>query len=309
MRVIRTAMLWVALAAAAPAGAEGSAECPVTDLTPAFWRFWEAARDEPAAEQGRLFDEILRRPYADVYAGAFSSVPEAMAEDLVPRAMTRAKPHEAAMRALSSQLAAQLPVQLALFRKAFPDFQCSMPIYVLFSAGAFDGAVRPVGDAPALMFGIDVIAALGSELSPLLVHELLHVHHRRTLPDGPDALYWALWAEGFATYVSRELNPDLPEQKACCLPAIDPIEAIRPRIAAELRERLDSLDRADYARYFLGGQNQDIPARSGYYLGYLIARDLGCTRPLAELARLDAAALRPLIAQALLALTPRPGCP
>jgi uncharacterized protein YjaZ len=62
---------------------------------------------------------------------------------------------------------------------------------------------------------------------------------------------------------------------------------------------LDSTRRDDYARYFLGGVDQDIPVRSGYYLGYLVARDLGETRSLAELARMTPGVVRPLLEQAL----------
>jgi uncharacterized protein YjaZ len=66
------------------------------------------------------------------------------------------------------------------------------------------------------------------------------------------------------------------------MPPLDPGEL--PRIAAELALVLESKDRKVYARYFLGGQDIDIPARSGYSVGYLIAAEAGKTRTLEELA-------------------------
>jgi hypothetical protein len=275
-------------------------DCQVTDLTPAFWRFWEVARDKPAAEQYRLFESIVREPNAAVYQGMFKGIENL--DRLVPNSVAAARPHEAAMRQLSKQLASELPAHLKRFRAAFPDFQCSTPVYFVYSANAFDGAVRQVDGKPALLFGIDVVARLGNELAPLVAHELFHVHHRHLVPDAPDTVGWALWQEGLASYVSRQLNLDLPEEKACCLPPAAPVEAMLPRLASELRQHLDSEDETVYRRFFLGGQEQDIPVRSGYLVGYRVAAELGRTRTLQQLASLRFEALRPLIDQALLTL-------
>jgi hypothetical protein len=213
------------------------------------------------------------------------------------------------MRQLSAQLASELPGHLKRFRVAFPDFQCSTPVYFVYSANAFDGAVRQVDGKPALLFGIDVVARLGNDLAPLVAHELFHVHHGQLVRDAPDTVGWALWREGLASYVSRQLNPDLPEEKACCLPSAAPVEAVLPRIAGELRKQLDSEDEAVYRRFFLGGQEQDIPVRSGYLVGYRVAAELGRTRTVQQLAGLRFETLRPLIDQALLALSAVPAVP
>jgi len=42
-----------------------------------------------------------------------------------------------------------------------------------------------------------------------------------------------------------------------------------------------------YELYFQGGSGPDgLPARSGYYMGYLLAKDVGDGRSLGELARM-----------------------
>jgi hypothetical protein len=94
--------------------------------------------------------------------------------------------------------------------------------------------------------------------------------------------------------VSRKLNPQVPEQKACCLPPLETMKGELPRVAADLLGRLDSSEKSDYARYFLGGQTLDIPPRSGYYLGYLVASEAGKTRSLEELAALPPPEVRSL---------------
>lgn len=278
-----------------------AADCRVTDLMPAFWRYWEAARNAAPAEQVRLFEEMLRAPNAAVYDGVLRGLPIAT-DELVPRAIGRLRPVEATVRALSGQLAAELPRQLALFRQSFPDFRCTPPVYFLFSAGAFDGATRQVGGQTALLFGLDVVAQVhGERLSPLVVHELFHVHHDAVVPAAPEKLYWAVWKEGLATYVSRRLNPDLPEAQICCLPDSAAVSAAFPTLLPDLLARLDSERHEDYARYLLGGST-DIPARSGYDLGYRIAGQLGASRSLAELARLQPEVVRPLVESALRAM-------
>jgi hypothetical protein len=278
--------------ASAPTPVAGS-DCQTTDLMPAFWSFWGKARGQSSAEQYRLFEEIVRKPNASVYEGAFHGLTKPPAE-FIPRSLEGLPPIEAALRELSGRIAAELPGELVAFQKAFPHFQCSTPVYFLYSAGAFDGATRDVGRKTALMFGLDVIARLKEELSPLVVHELFHVYHGQVVADDPETFGWALWSEGLATYVSRRLNPNVPEQQACCLPPIAPVEAELPRLAAEALRLLDSKKREDYRRYFLGGAELDIPSRSGYYLGYRIATEAGKTRTLEELTALTPAQVRDL---------------
>ncbi len=280
-------------------------DCAVTNLMPEFWSFWAEAKELPAARQAELFRARLHGPHRDVYDAILAKMP--MPEDeLVPKALEKSKPFEARMRSLSDQLATDLPKELEHFRATFPGFQCAKPVYVLFSAGAFDGAVRTVAGTRSLMFGLDVAARTqGPRLGPLVVHELFHVHHQAVVPDSPDAFYWALWSEGLATYVSRQLNPAVAETEVCCLPALPETQAALPRLVPEALRLLDSESPADYARYFLGSSNLDIPQRSGYYLGYRVAAEAGRTLSLAELARLKPEAVRKLVVDTLPTLTER----
>ncbi len=270
------------------------AGCRTTDLMPAFWTFWAAAQSQPGAEQYRLFQQIVERPSAAVYEGIFHQATKPPAE-FVPRSLEKVPEIEGAMRELSARLSKDLPGELGAFRKSFPRFRCSTPVYFVYSAGAFDGATREVDGKTALLFGLDVIARLKEDLAPLVVHELFHVYHGEAMAEDPETFGWALWAEGLATYVSRRLNPEVPEQQVCCLPPIGPARAALDRTAPEALKLLDSEKREDYARYFLGGAAAlDIPSRSGYYLGYLIATEAGKTRTLEQLADLTPAEARAL---------------
>jgi hypothetical protein len=59
-------------------------------------------------------------------------------------------------------------------------------------------------------------------------------------------------------------------------------------------------DTSKGVRYFLGGTAQgERPPRSGYYVGYLVARRVAGEKPLRELANLRGPELRAAIASAL----------
>jgi len=86
---------------------------------------------------------------------------------------------------------------------------------------------------------------------------------------------WALWNEGLATYVSWKLNPTLTAPEIFWSPR-DMEEQMKPKLAQAARLMLADLDgHENYGRWFMGGENAPgLPSRSGYYLGYLMARHL-----------------------------------
>jgi len=290
-----TPAVLLALALAAPQ----PPPCAVTDLMPAFWSFWDAAKGLPPADREKQFEERVMAPHAAVYEGAFHGSPIPVSR-LVSDALEKVPALEPRMRELSGRLDTELPRQISRFRETFPKFHCETPVYFLFSAGAFDGGTRDVSGKEALMFGIDVIARLDEPLSPLAVHELFHVYHAERIPSPPEAFYWQMWEEGLASYVSRRLNPDVPESQVCCVPAAPAIDAVREKVVSGALERLDSSRPEDYRRYFLGGKEEiDIPHRSGYLLGYRIASDAGKTRTLEQLAELKPQEVRSILESGL----------
>ena len=300
---ITAALLALALSTAPDPPAQPTSACAATDLMPAFWTYWDAAKGLPREEQVRLFQERVMGAHPAVYAGVFSTAPKPIPQ-IVGDSLEKMPAVETGMRELSRSLSEELPRQIARFREAFPKFRCGEPVYLLFSAGAFDGATRDVSGKDALMFGLDVIASLKEPLGPLFTHELFHVYHAERIPKPPETFSWNMWEEGLASYVSAKLNPGEP---ACCLPAAPPIDAALPRIVAGALERLDSEKPEDYRPYFLGGENSlGLPQRSGYVLGYRIAAEAGKTRSLEQLAELDPAEVRKIIEAGLRRMVGRP---
>ena len=188
----------------------------------------------------------------------------------------------------------------ASFEKAFGRVSSEQPVYLLHSVGEMDGGQRELNGKTTLIFGADVIAKIhyGHDMTPFFHHELFHVFHE-PLMSGCEATWCSLWEEGLATYVAGKLNPGagdaalMLDQPGPIRPAVDAnlagaICAAKPLLASEKEE--------DYSKLFYGNAHlPGFPARMGYYLGYLVAADLGKTRTLRELAALKPAEVKPLI--------------
>jgi hypothetical protein len=136
--------------------------CRVVNLMPAFWRFWDAVKDQPPSVQLSLFDEMVVRKYPEVYQENVlrPGRDESDLKTQIADFLVEAPANIAAMRKLGDSLETGLPLYLSGVQKVFPDFACKNSIYFLVSLGAFDGGVRTVSGQPALLFGVDVTARI-----------------------------------------------------------------------------------------------------------------------------------------------------
>ncbi|KUG09342.1 hypothetical protein ASU33_16540 [Solirubrum puertoriconensis] len=277
---------------------------------PAFEEFWQKAQTQDEATQVKLFQQLLAERYPEVYNNNVLGGPtdKTFAEVLPLR---YAKVHNMVLPKmdlvlrLSRQIGRDLPRYETTFRKTFPDLDYRGRIYFMYSLGGFDGGTRTIEGKQALLFGLDMIAYVygqDADPAPFFHHEFFHIYHSQFF-DGNESVVSALWREGLATYVAKALNPKAEGVNLFGLPLNTPArtQAELPRYARELRAVLDSEKREDYARYFLGGMDEQAatPARSGYYLGYLVAEKLAKRHSLQELAHAKLAQLRPEIEQAL----------
>jgi hypothetical protein len=283
----------------------------VVDATPTFWRYWEQAQGLDQAEQVRLFREQVVAAHPELYTAEVLGLDEKQPFGVelakrYPKYFQWVSPHFDTMRRLSTELRQKLPLYEAHFRRAFPDLSYTGEVYFLNSLGAFDGATRQVKGQTALLFGVDVIAAIygpTADVEPFFDHELFHIYQKQFPdPEAENTVAGALWREGLATYVAQALNPGVSERILFGLPEDMPARAreLLPKLAAELRAKLDSKTSEDYQAFFLGNTpRKDIPARSGYFVGYQVARELARTRTLAELAHLHGPGLRTALEEAL----------
>jgi hypothetical protein len=288
--------------------------CRVDDAYADFLQ--RAKRTAGAGDDARL---AALRDFVSAHAGLYT--PEAIGMVPGPE-LERAGLREMAGAAADAHAAdfdAELGRALAAttdrFAQALPDFRCDYTVYIAPTFGRMDGAGRVVDGHPALVLGPDVIASYQTpaQLPVFLAHELFHRYHFTVAGFSDDLaerdLLWrSLWAEGLATYASARLNPDRPLADALLLPRdlAERAAPLVPALARTLEAKLDEVDPSTFALFFMGGdasaKARGWPARSGYYLGYLVAQRLAQRHPLPELARLQGPALRREIGDALAAL-------
>ncbi len=285
----------------ATTSASPATECSIIDIMPSFWAFWNEARVMDVPHRVERFKTLVIQPHPELYTREALGLPESMTIDqLLVAYLGHVDSLIPAMQAIEGPLRMQLRSAPARFVRVFPDFACTMPLYIMPSLGAFDGGTRPIHGRPALPFGIDVLAEVDGPvgLPSIVDHELFHVYHAhvlgadRTTPldDGDEPLYESLWEEGLATYASHVLDPAVPMPLILGSPP-DLAERARPMLP-ELTRRFtaafDSVSSTTYDFFFRGPMRATgAPARSGYYIGFLSVQDLARRHQLSELAHLS----------------------
>lgn len=292
----------LALAVATPALAQ---VCPYENLLPEFSQLVAATADLAPAARAEAFAARFAEKHPDFYSEQLFGPREKIVERAVRLFDPELRPKFIGARpiALDDVLATGRTITAdydrieATFRKAFPDYTCETPISFGLSLYMFDD--NQWTDAPGksrMRFGVEMIALLHPprQLPAFFHHELFHIYQaqqlREAVPeDARQPVWWALWNEGLATYVSWKLNPTLTASEIFWIPR-DMEEQMQPKLAEAARLMLADLDGHDgYSRWFMASSNAPgLPVRSGYYLGYLMAKQLD-RGDLAALARMPPA--------------------
>ena len=293
-------MALLTLLLASPAAAQ---VCPYENLMPEFAQFVAATGElEP---QARAAAFVTR--FADKHRDFYSEQMFGSRDKLVARAKRLFDPQGAPkfpgarpitlddVLATGRSITADYARIEATFRHAFADYRCETPISFGVSLYMFDGnQASEVPGKSRMRFGVDMIALMHPqrELPAFFHHELFHVYQAQQVgaaapPDETQPVWWALWAEGLASYVSWKLNPTLTAPEIFWMPR-DLETQMQPKVAEAARLMLADLDGHEgYERWFTVGSNPPpgLPTRAGYYLGYLMAKRLD-RGDLAALARM-----------------------
>jgi len=264
----------------------------VKNLATNFVDFWDETRGQPTEQRVAIFKEKVGSRFAAFYAN--DHITQAKQDERIAHAIESFEPIRSAYIAKIAQFDADLPRHLAKFNATFPDFQPKTEIYLLHSLGEMDGGTRELQGKAYLIFGVDGMVHYhgdGNEAA-FFHHELFHVYHEQFLGDCAEKGVWApLWSEGLAVYVSKVLNPTANNTELLLdLPAgtVAQTEAQLPAAFEQLEQVLASDDEAFYPPLFQFRQDETgLARRRGYFLGYLVAREIGKTRDLRTLAKLS----------------------
>lgn len=306
MRLLALLGLAFSLIAAAPPPRTTGLQ--LVDTTGDFDRIWTATRDIPDDLRAGAFEAA----FAKVLPGFYSAdrVKDFMTPEkyraFVFKGLKAYPDRKAGIQRVSRQFSGLIGPAQASFEKAFGPMRGYPPVYLVVSFGEFDGGTRDLPEGTRLMFGADMIDRLhsNSPIQPFFHHELFHLLHRRTFAEC-EIVWCGLWTEGLATYVASRLNPGASDESLLLTepkPLRDAVEAHRTEAICAVRTRLDSTDMQEAGPMFMGGSRQispNLPPRFAYYVGYLVAQDLGRARSLKQLAALKNAQVKPLIVQSL----------
>jgi hypothetical protein len=279
--------------------------CQYQNLMPEFFAFEAATKNLAPDIRAERFAKEFAAKHPAFYGDKDLGWPARVQKDslglLDPRQaeslpgfppLTEARLHAVARTVTNDFAAAQ-----DKFLKAFPDFRCQDSVEFGPSFRRFDGhEYKDAAGHGHMLFGIDAIAMLhGPEDMPaFFTHELFHIYHRQVmgarLPDPEGIPWWVMWEEGLATYVSQRLNPTLDAQQVLWFPQ----DIVQRMQAPGATVRAARLMLADFDKvgggvhWFSSGDPAPggLPPRAGYYMGYLLASELGRDHPLGWLAQL-----------------------
>jgi hypothetical protein len=274
---------------------------------PAFWRAYDETRNLSGVDRARALAERFFAPESALYkrAGLRQRPPEELA-----RWLAAFDEIEGAVRRLHARFPDVLRENTDKFRAALPDFDAAAsPVLVLPSLFYFDAHLEPDGHVMPLFFGPDGIVRYhgpDADLGVLCAHEIYHCYQAQRNPalalDPHGPVWVTLWSEGGATWASAQLNPGASLKHVL----LDDETLLREgpqsaaRVAAALLDKFDAIDDAAQESFFsTGWKGKGWPPRAGYYVGYLVSRQLGRELSLRELAGLPGAQLRERLSAAL----------
>jgi hypothetical protein len=297
------------LASAATALHADESLCRYEDLMPEFFALRARTATLDARERARLFAADFAMAHREYYApevfGDLSALPAQALRlfdpDQWPNVPGYPPLTEDRMQQAGTAVGELFALAQRRFVAEFPDFRCDTFVAFGPSLFSFDGRTYRGTDGRArLLFGMDMIAIFHAveDLPGFFQHELFHLYQSQVLgaDEPPETLvWWALWNEGLATYVSHELNPELSAAQVFWFPRDLDVQVERnlAHWAALLLDDLDQTSGKPYQRWFnAGAPAEGPPPRAGYYLGYLLAQELARGRSLPELARLPPGEVR-----------------
>lgn len=204
------------------------------------------------------------------------------------------------------RFAGELPGHIASFRATFPDYPATTDVWFLHSLGEMDGGTRTIDGKVYFIFGADAMVKYHGEgdEAAFFHHELFHDYHDMGCPGGRRPVWTSLWAEGLATYVAKRMHPDADNSQLLLDVPRNLVADTRrqlDRAFDDLHAKLESEDPVAKAGLFQGrgGDNTGLPARRGYYLGYLVAEEIGKRMSVQQMAKLRCEAAHTAVVDAV----------
>ncbi|MCK8124451.1 hypothetical protein MTF66_05535 [Pseudoalteromonas sp. 2CM39R] len=270
-----------------------SADLEVINLADDFYTLYQSSKALSAENRAEQFSQNFTSQFAPFYSDkSFVEAIEGFSEI------------EELYLSKNRRLSKDLNSSMESFIATFPDFKSETPIYILHSLGRFNGATRQLNGKSYLMFGVDLMAKYHTwkNDTPFFHHELFHVYHEK-LFHCKDELWCSIWTEGLATYVSYKLTPSASDDELMLNIPSNLVKKIRSRqldSLADLKEKFYSKKPEIYSSFFNFAKDETkLPYRRGYYLGFILAKEIGKNYSLEQLAKMDKKTVESLLLKEL----------
>ena len=270
-----------------------SADFEVINLADDFYTLYQSSKTLTAENRAEQFSQHFTSQFAPFYS-----------DKSFVKAIESFSGIEEVYFSKNRRLSKELNSSLESFIATFPDFKSETPIYILHSLGRFNGATRELNGKTYLMFGVDLMAKYHTwkNDTPFFHHELFHVYHEK-LFQCKDELWCSIWTEGLATYVSHKLTPSASDDELMLNIPSNLVKKIRARHLdsfVDLKKKFYSKKTEIYSSFFNFAKDETkLPYRRGYYLGYILAKEIGKNYSLEQLAKMDKKTVESLLLKEL----------
>ncbi|MCP4585065.1 DUF5700 domain-containing putative Zn-dependent protease [Pseudoalteromonas sp.] len=270
-----------------------SADVEVINLADDFYTLYQSTQTLTQEKRAEQFSQHFASQFAPFYS-----------DKSFLKAIAGFSAIEEVYHSKNKRLSKELNSSMESFIATFPDFKSETPIYILHSLGRFNGATRDLNGKSYLMFGVDLMAKYHNwkNDTPFFHHELFHVYHENLFQCHVE-LWCSIWTEGLATYVSHQLSPSASDDELMLNIPDNLIEKIQSRelySLVDLKKKFYSIKPETYSSFFNFTQDEtNLPYRRGYYLGYILAKEIGKNYSLEQLAKLDKKTVESLLLKEL----------
>lgn len=275
----------------------------VHNLGPAFIEFWNSVKNKSPDEQVIALKKDFFPMFPEFYQYKIDNWEKhgGNPDKAIKQELAEFPKIEKEFSKKTQQITKDLNSTMESFIGALPDFNSDIEVFITHSFGDMDGGTRNIDNKVYFILGIDGMVKYHKGMTsetPFFHHELFHVYHGQFLAE--EQIVWlALWVEGLATYASKKLNPEATYKDMLLDMPHGMINKINSDLLFhwnDLESKLESRKDTDFTHYFLmNSKHKRIVVRSGYYLGYLIAKEIGQEKDLSEMAKMSRDEILPTI--------------
>lgn len=281
----------------------------IINIAADFFQYWEKSKDLSMEEKINLWYEMVESKHTDFYQRIIYPMfylvgGKDVKKELLEKFLKTIPDRIEQIKNCASEMEKEISEVIKILNKNYPDFQPIFDYYLSINLDLSDGGVRPFNNSMICYFGVDAASKIKSKVrrQALIAHENFHLYqfshlmpkiiqkygqiNTQQFIEVTGAGFW-MFIEGHAVRATEVLLLEAGLY-AVYEKLIPEIQEKMPKLADELLQNTQTMSPEIYRKYFLAPNNDDfVPEKSAYYIGYLIVKDLEKEFPLADMVKWD----------------------